>query len=94
MLFRVSGKFANGHTFSVNPVDGEDARAALETVLESDDVQRFGSPVASVTVKALSGGKRKIRISDKPAAERKSKPKVAPTREEAKAAADAKGKRK
>lgn len=87
MLFRVSGRFANGHTFSVNPVDGEDARDALEKVTTDESVSGYGFDVVSVTVKALTGSKRKIRISEKPAAERKpSKPRVAPTREEAAAA--------
>jgi len=71
MLFRVSGKFANKHTFSVNPVDGTDAKEALATVMNSADVKEFGSPVISITVKALSGSNKKVRISDKPAAERK-----------------------
>jgi hypothetical protein len=71
MLFAVRGKFANSFTFSVNPVDGADAREALGSVLASDEVKNYGHPVIMVTVKALSGSKKRIHISDKPAAERK-----------------------
>lgn len=82
MLFRVSGRFANGHTFSLNPVDGEDAREALKNVMEDESVSGYGFDVISVTVKALTGAKRKIRISEKPAAERKpSKPRTTATTE-------------
>lgn len=79
MLFKVSGKFASGHTFSVNPIDGDDAKDALGKVINSDEVKNYPSPVTSVMVKALSGKNKKIRISDEPAAERKpSKKKTAP----------------
>lgn len=74
-LFAVRGKFANGHTFSVNPVDGADAREALGAVAGAQEVREFGSPVVMVTVKALTGAKKRIRISDAPAAERKDKKK-------------------
>lgn len=77
MLFRVSGRFANGHTFSINPVDGADAKEALGNVTSDPSVRDYGHPVISITVKALSGSRKKIRISEKPAAERKpSKPKT------------------
>lgn len=70
-LFAVRGKFANNFTFSVNPVDGADAKEALASVLGSEEIRSYGQPVSMVTVKALSGSKKRIRISDKPAAERK-----------------------
>lgn len=70
-LFRVTGKFADNYTFSVNPVDGADARDALGSVVGSPEIREYGEPVVMVTVKALSGSKKRIRISDKPAAERK-----------------------
>jgi hypothetical protein len=70
-LFAVRGKFANNFTFSVNPVDGADAREALGSVLNSPEVREYGQVVTMVTVKALSGSKKRIHISDKPAAERK-----------------------
>lgn len=70
-LFRVAGKFADNFTFSVNPVDGADAKDALGTVLNADEVRNYGKPVVMVSVKALSGSKKHIRISTKPAAERK-----------------------
>lgn len=70
-LFRVSGKFADNHTFSVNPVDGTDARDALANVLGAVEIREYGETVVMVTVKSLTGSKKRIRISDKPAAERK-----------------------
>jgi hypothetical protein len=70
-LFRVSGKFADNYTFSVNPVDGTDARDALSNVLGSPEIREYGETVVMVTVKSLTGAKKRIRISDKPAAERK-----------------------
>jgi len=73
MLFKVSGKFSNGHTFTINPVDGADASEALAAVKVTPEIKDYGSPIVSVTVKALSGSRRKVRISDAPAAERKSK---------------------
>lgn len=71
MLFSVRGKFANNYTFTVNPVDAATPHEALATVVGSDDIKNYGQPVTMVTVKALSGKNRKIKISDKPAAERK-----------------------
>jgi hypothetical protein len=70
-LFAVRGRFANNFTFSVNPVDGADAKEALGTVLGSDEIRNYGHPVSMVSVKALSGSKKRIHISDKPAKERK-----------------------
>lgn len=78
MLFRVSGKFADKHTFSINPVDGADAKDALATVIALPEVTGYGSPVVAVTVKALGGAAKKIRISEKPAAERKASTAAAP----------------
>lgn len=71
-LFSVRGRFANNYTFAVNPVDGADAKDALATVLNADEIKNYGQPVAMVSVKALGASKKKVRISDKPAAERKS----------------------
>lgn len=73
MLFRVSGKFADRHTFSMPLIDGTDAKDALAQVTSDPAVRDYGSPVVSITVKALGAGKKKIRISDKPSAERKPK---------------------
>src|SRR5437879_3463487 len=70
-LFRVAGRFADNFTFSVNPVDGADAREALNSVMNAEEVRAYGKPVVMVSVKALGGSKKHIRISDKPAAERK-----------------------
>jgi hypothetical protein len=70
-LFAVRGRFANNFTFSVNPVDGADAKEALGTVLNSAEIRDYGHPVSMVSVKALSGSKKRIHISDKPAKERK-----------------------
>lgn len=79
MLFKVAGKFADRHSFSINPVDGADAKEALGNVLNSTEIKEYGSPVVLVSVKALGGSKSKIKISDKPAAERKNgKKKTAP----------------
>ena len=65
-MFSVRGKFANGHTFSISPAPGNDAKDALSYVLNSDEIKSYGSPVTMVTVKTLSSKKR-IRISDEPA---------------------------
>ena len=70
-LYAVRGKFADNFTFSVNPVDGTDAKDALGNVVNSPEIREYGSPVVMVTVKSLTGAKKRIRISDKPAAERK-----------------------
>jgi hypothetical protein len=71
MLFKVSGKFANNYTFSLNAVDATDAKDALASVHASDEIKNYGSPVVMTTVKALGGSKKGIRISDEPAKERK-----------------------
>lgn len=71
-LFSVRGKFADNFTFSVPTVDGSDARDALGLVMDADEIKN--SPHGKVKqffVKALAGDKRRIRISDKPASERK-----------------------
>lgn len=70
-LYAVRGKFADNFTFSVNPVDGTDAKDALGNVINSEEIRTYGSPVVAVSVKSLTGAKKRIRISDKPAAERK-----------------------
>lgn len=70
-LYSVRGKFADNFTFSVNPVDGTDAKDALGNVVNSQEIRDYGQPVVMVTVKSLSGSKKHIRISSKPAAERK-----------------------
>lgn len=70
-LFRVTGRFADNFTFSVNPVDGADAREALGAVIHSPEIRDYGQPVVMVTVKSLSGSAKRVRISEKPAAERK-----------------------
>lgn len=71
-MFRVSGKFVNGHTFSISPAPGNDAKEALGYVLGSDEIKNYNSPVAQVTVKQLVG-KKKIRISEEPAKPRERK---------------------
>lgn len=74
MLFSVRGKFGNQHTFTVNPVDAPDAAAALTQVQNLDDVKSYAEKnggLVMTTVKALSGRKGKVKISDAPAAERK-----------------------
>lgn len=70
-LFRVAGRFADNYTFSVNPVDGADAKEALGHVINAEEIRGYGKPIVMVSVKALSGSRKRIRISDKPAAERK-----------------------
>lgn len=70
-MFRVSGKFADGYTFSVNPVDAPTPHEALVKVTGDPAVTQRGQPVVFVTVKVLTGKNSKIRISDKPAKERK-----------------------
>lgn len=70
-LFSVRGRFANNHTFGVNPVDAETPHEALAKITGADEVKNFGSPVVMATVKSLAGKSKKIRISDTPQAERK-----------------------
>lgn len=70
-LFRVTGKFADNHTFSVNPVDGADAKEALGGVLHSQEIREYGSPVVMIAVRSLTGAKKRVRISSEPAKERK-----------------------
>lgn len=65
-LYRVAGKFADNHTFVVNPVEGADASAALASVAGSEEVKAYGQPIAAVSVMKLEGKKR-VRISDEPA---------------------------
>lgn len=64
-MYSVRGRFQNGHTFSISPAPGADAKEALGFVLNSDEIKNFGSPITMVTVKTLSSKKR-IRISDAP----------------------------
>lgn len=71
-LFRVTGKFANGHTFSVPTVDGSDAKDALGAVVSAPEIVSAGhGAVVMVAVRSLTGSKRRIRISTEPAKERK-----------------------
>lgn len=65
-MYSVRGRFQNGHTFSISPAPGTDAKEALGFVLNSDEIKNYGSPVTMVTVRALSSKKR-IRISETPA---------------------------
>ena len=71
MLFSVRGRFADNFTFTINPVDASDAREALGFVHNSDEIKSHGSAIVMTTVKELGASKRKISISEKPAAERK-----------------------
>lgn len=70
MLFKVSGKFANNYTFSLNAIDAADAKEALGQVHAMDEIKSYGSPVVMTTIKALGASKKKIRISSEPAKER------------------------
>lgn len=65
-LYRVAGKFADNHTFVVNPVEGTDAAAALASVVGGEEVKAYGQPVIACSVMKLEGKKR-VRISDEPA---------------------------
>ena len=74
MLFRVAGKFADNFTFSINPVDAEGPREAMAAVLGEPSVKAAittHGDVNTIVVKRLSGKNSRVRISDKPAAERK-----------------------
>lgn len=71
-LYAVRGKFATGHTFVQNPVEGSDAREAIGTVLDSEDVKGFGQPVAQISAFKLTG-KKKVKISTEPAKPREKK---------------------
>lgn len=69
-LYRISGKFADNHTFSTT-VDGEDAGQALASFQAFDDVKNYkGGAVTQVNV-VQQVGKSRIRISDEPAKPRK-----------------------
>ena len=74
-LYRISGKFANGHTFSTT-VDGETPKDALMTFQGFDDVKNYGHPVTQVSV-VQQQGKSRIRISETPAKPRKPREKKA-----------------
>jgi hypothetical protein len=74
MLFRVSGKFADGFTFSINPVDAEGPREALAGVMENDSVTKavetHGAVIVCV-VRQLGGENSKVRISTEASKPRK-----------------------
>ena len=65
MLYRVSGKFADGHTFSAQ-VDGDGPHDALNTFANFDDVKQYGKAISQVSVIRMEG-KSRVRISDEPA---------------------------
>lgn len=71
-MYSVRGKFSNGHTFRLSPVTAEDAKGALQYVLNLDAVKTYSSPVEMVTVKKLTG-RSSVRISDEPAKPRERK---------------------
>jgi hypothetical protein len=75
MLYRISGKFADNHTFSAQ-VDGDSPKDALATFQGFDDVTAYGQPITQVSVIRMEGKKR-IRISDEPSKPRAPRGKAA-----------------
>lgn len=77
-MFSVRGKFKDGYTFGLTPVTANDAKAALAYVMDLDEIKSSEhGDVIAVFVKKLES-RKKIRISDKPAAARKGPKPAAP----------------
>lgn len=77
MLFRVFGKFADRHSFSIPMLDAAGPREAIASAVEDAEIRAHASPIVMIAAKALTGARRRVRISDTPAKERKRKPKDA-----------------
>ena len=77
-MYSVRGRFKDNFTFNLSPVTANDAKAALAYVMDLDEVKASEhGEVTFVLVKRLEG-RRKVRISDKPAAARVKKAKATP----------------
>lgn len=70
-LYKISGRFADNHTFTVPSIEADGPQEAIDAITSADDVKNYGQDVTLIIARRLGGAPKKIKISDKPAAERK-----------------------